>query len=71
MRLKILSAIPLFFIMFSAASFGQNIPSTSVIPIDELTNYINASALAEIDKKDQAGLAAYFRQKFSDRFFYD
>jgi len=62
------------FLCFSDSVVAQQIPYESVLSIEELSNYLKKDVRAIIskDKKiSEAELAAYFRQKFSERFFYD
>ncbi|MEQ3664518.1 heparinase II/III family protein [Olleya sp.] len=53
---------------------AQNIPSDKVLPIPELSNYLTESVkkqlIANGDLSEQR-LAEYFREKFSERYFYD
>ncbi|MFB9057945.1 heparinase II/III family protein [Mariniflexile ostreae] len=60
--------------MRASFSYAQDIPSTKVIAISELSNYLkpeikkSLNANAEIS---EVKLAHYFREKFSERYFYD
>ncbi|WP_339658452.1 heparinase II/III family protein [uncultured Polaribacter sp.] len=64
----------LFLIFFSTLGFGQNIPSTKVLKITELQHYLTETAkkkVLENDKISTEKLASYFREKFSERYFYN
>ncbi|MDP5106469.1 MAG: heparinase II/III family protein [Polaribacter sp.] len=64
----------LFLIFFSTLGFGQNIPSTKVLKITELQHYLTETAkknVSENDKISTEKLASYFREKFSERYFYN
>ncbi len=51
----------------------NNIPSNKVLPNHELAQYLNTEVKLQFGKKKitEKILAKYFRQKFSERFFYD
>lgn len=70
MRLKI-SVIFLLVSLISVESTAQTIPSNSVIPTENLTGYLDKSVLNELKETGSRPLAKYFREKFSERFFYD
>ena len=67
-----------FLIIISLVSFqitnGQDIPSSQIIKTDQLVNYLKLEvqkSLGGIENISQAVLANYFREKFSERYFYD
>ncbi|MDF9799289.1 hypothetical protein OKW21_004552 [Catalinimonas alkaloidigena] len=67
-------AIPVIFFtfsLFSVESMAQSIPANSVIPIENLADYLSEDARDELKETDSKSLAEYFREKFSERFFYD
>ncbi len=54
--------------------FAQSVPSSKVVSIDSLSNYLIPEVKKTISKRDKisiADLAQYFRDKFSERYFYD
>ncbi|PQV48857.1 heparinase II/III-like protein [Jejuia pallidilutea] len=57
----------------TANTFSQNIPSDAVIPVEELSKYLKEDVKAEFNTKhiSTSALAKYFRDKFSERYFYD
>ena len=65
------------FILFSVFSWcvcAQQIPSDKILTIEELKNALKKEAKNKIaagDAPTDARLANYFREKFSERFFYD
>ena len=71
MRLKIVLSVFFFVSIFHLETLAQTLPSEAVIAIENLEDYLNPTALEELKAKDNTALAAYFRQKFSERFFYD
>lgn len=56
---------------FGLESTAQTIPENSVIPIENLTDYLSKSVRKELKEPGSKSLAKYFREKFSERFFYD
>jgi len=72
-KLKII--IPSLFLFCGSFLFAQQrIPANAVINTENLALYLNDSVrnkLAKNGKITEADLAEYFRQKFSERFFYD
>lgn len=59
---------------FSDHIIAQNIPSRSVVSIDNLSNYLKVEVKKDIVKKGEittSELARYFRDKFSERYFYN
>lgn len=53
---------------------SQSIPSKKVVAIENLSEYLNSNVKLEIAKKGKISikeLALYFREKFSERYFYD
>ncbi len=71
MKSTIALAFSLLIACFQQQLTAQSLASHRVIPIDELPSVLNKSALSELEETNTAALAAYFRQKFSERFFYD
>lgn len=71
MKLKINLVIFLSIFLFSIESEAQTIPSDSVIQIENLKDYLTQDALNGLEETNNKALAASFRQKFSERFFYD
>ncbi len=67
----------LFVLILSCMSLGlraQSIPSNKVLPINQLAGTLKAEISTQLKAKGElsnASLANYFRQKFSERFFYD
>jgi hypothetical protein len=58
----------------SISIFGQKIPSKKVIEVSELINFLNEDVknrLAANGEISTEKLASYFRDKFSERYFYD
>jgi len=64
-----------FIFLFAIVSISaQDIPIHKVIPIDDLSEFLKDDVKKEIasgDEISEAALAKYFREKFSERFFYD
>lgn len=61
------------FLMFQNI-FSQEIATTTIISNENLANYLNADIKAELSKDGKISnseLAQYFRDKFSERYFYD
>ncbi len=61
-------------LVLTSPIIAQNIPSRSVVSIDNLSNYLKIEVKKEIVKKGEittSELAQYFRDKFSERYFYD
>ena len=61
-------------LLVSISIFGQEIPSKKVIEVSELINFLNddvKNQLLENGKISTEKLASYFRNKFSERYFYD
>lgn len=57
---------------FTANTFSQNIPSDAVVPVEELSKYLKADVKAQFGANISASaLAEYFRNKFSERYFYN
>ncbi|KAB1068024.1 heparinase [Tamlana haliotis] len=53
--------------------FSQNIPAYRVLSIDELPEYLSKKVKKELGKNaiSEAELAAYFRTKFSERYYFN
>lgn len=61
-------------LVITSPIIAQNIPSRSVVSIDHLSNYLKVEVKKDIIKKGEittSELAQYFREKFSERYFYD
>lgn len=63
--------ITLVAILFGTYGGAQSVPSERVLPIDDLTNYLKDEVRKELNEANQSEIAKYFREKFSERFFYD
>lgn len=66
--------ITLISLVVSSHIIGQSIPSKKVVSIDNLSNYLNKKVKKTIVKQSEittSELAQYFREKFSERYFYD
>lgn len=64
----------LLFIFFSIHTYAQNIPSTKVLQITELQDYLTETGKNNVSENDKIlteELAGYFREKFSERYFYN
>jgi hypothetical protein len=65
--------ISIFFIV-SIVSFAQEIPSEKVLKIADLASYLNEDIQKELSidgEISEATLATYFREKFSERYFFN
>jgi len=71
MRLKFTVITLLFATLTNLVSTAQSIPSNSVVPTEKLINYLGKSARNELKDAEKSSLALYFRERFSERFFYD
>ena len=64
----------LFLTVFSTTLWAQEIPSQRILTVAELPNYLKPEVREQLEvdgKLTEAGLAAYFREQFSERFYYD
>ncbi|WP_252191126.1 heparinase II/III family protein [Polaribacter sp. Q13] len=64
----------LFLVFFSISVYGQKIPSKKSIKITELANLLNDDVKKYLSKDGKITvkkLASYFREKFSERYFYN
>lgn len=70
--MKILKVVFLLH-FFISPGLAQQIPDDEVIAVDNLSNYLKDSVKEEFKGKEITSgmLAKYFREKFSERFFYD
>tara|TARA_R110002050_G_scaffold1281_3_gene9222 strand:- start:22785 stop:25025 length:2241 start_codon:yes stop_codon:yes gene_type:complete len=62
------------FFLLSGLGFGQTIPTNKVISANDLVNYLTPEVKAVLSKNgpiSEAVLAQYFRDKFSERYFYN
>lgn len=71
MKSKIILTIFLTLFLLHKQSFTQSIPSHTVISVDNLADYLKDEARNEISASSIEALAAAFRRKFSERFFFD
>lgn len=65
------TCLAFLFSTFTLVLLGQTIPSDKVIPITKLSTYLKADVKSKLSKNSIASLASYFREKFSERYFYD
>lgn len=70
MRPRALPFFALFVAFLSSQISAQTIPSESVVQIEDLPKYLKKPIRKKLGK-NQTALAAYFREKFSERYFYD
>lgn len=71
--LKVLVILNLLYISITLKA-QNTLPDNKVIAISELKNYLKDEVKTELNSNGditEANLALYFRQKFSERFFYD
>lgn len=64
----------IFNLLFITIITAQSIPTHQVIPNNKLYKYLKKDVRKDISKKkkiSEAELAGYFKDKFSERFFYD
>ena len=62
------------FVFFSTYLSAQQIPANRVVEVNELGNFLKEDVANQILQNgglDESKLASYFREKFSERFFYD
>ncbi|AIZ43554.1 heparinase II/III family protein [Cellulophaga baltica] len=62
------------FLLISVYGFSQTIPANEVIAAEDLINYLTPEVKAKLSKEGaitEASLAQYFRDKFSERYFFD
>ncbi|MBX9888620.1 MAG: heparinase II/III family protein [Flavobacteriaceae bacterium] len=63
-----------FYGLFSVSISSQNIPTDKIIANNELVNFLTPEAIKELEggkTNSTSHLAHYFREKFSERYFYD
>ncbi|MBC5840644.1 heparinase II/III family protein [Flavobacterium sp. F-380] len=63
-----------FYGLFSVSISSQNIPTDKIIANNELVNFLTPEAIKELEggkTNSTSQLAHYFREKFSERYFYD
>ncbi|WP_298367472.1 heparinase II/III family protein [uncultured Lutibacter sp.] len=70
MKIKILSFCSYLFFCFSAAN-AQQIPTHKVVSTNELFSYLKEDIRKELKNNSIENLASYFREKYSERYFYD
>ena len=58
-------------IVISANIYSQAIPSESVIATGDLTKYLKSDVQRLLKGAEESEVALYFRNKFTERFFYD
>ncbi len=59
---------------FSPSIYAQEIPSNKIIDLDKLAHYLKPEVQDDLggsNRISEAVLAQYFREKFSERYFYD
>ena len=64
----------LFLVLFSVTIYGQKIPSKKVLKVSEISNFLTDDVKNQLSEKGKIStqkLAQYFREKFSERYFYD
>ena len=63
----------LLLLCFCMSGYTQQIPSHRVLEINELSGYLKADVKKQFGKQglDTGNLAVYFREKFSERYFYN
>ncbi len=62
------------FLLFISVKAQNKIPTNKVVAINDLAKYLKKDYLKKISAEEnisEAKLAEYFREKFSERFFYD
>lgn len=70
MSAKAISVILLLFASNIASGHAQGIPANKVIPVGQLTSYLKDGTLEKLEHTGNSSLAKYFREQFSERFFY-
>lgn len=73
-RLHLNQLLVFLFILMATVVRAQEIPSNEVLSINQLSAFLKKEIRVELEengKLSNAKLAAYFRQKFTERFFYD
>ena len=63
-----------FYCFFSVSTFSQNIPDQTILANEALVHYLKPALIQELGGGKSISnkqLAQYFRQKFSERYFYD
>lgn len=63
-----------FLVLFTISVYGQKIPSKKIIKFSKLSSFLNKDVKDQLSEKGQISterLASYFREKFSERYFYD
>ncbi len=68
---KAISVALLLFALSMVVGVAQTIPSHSVIPVEKLATYLKDEVRDQLKETDSHSLATYFREKFSERFFYE
>ena len=64
----------LFLVLLSVTIYGQKIPSKKVLKVSEISNFLTDDVKNQLSEKGKIStqkLAQYFREKFSERYFYD
>ncbi|MTI20795.1 heparinase [Fulvivirga sp. RKSG066] len=65
------SALLILYILISTSLNAQIIPSNKVLPPGNLKKHLTKQVQKDLKGADATELAQYFRNKFSERFFYD
>jgi hypothetical protein len=69
-----MKAIKFLFLLLSISVFAQQIPSKKVVKVSELSNFLTVDVQKKLSQNGEIStknLANYFREKFSERYFYD
>ncbi|WP_298778469.1 heparinase II/III family protein [uncultured Polaribacter sp.] len=64
----------IFLLLFTLTVYGQKIPSKKVLNVTELPNFLKNDVKNQLLDKGELSvekLASYFREKFSERYYYD
>ena len=73
--MKTLKALVILISLFLTSSIiAQNVPSGTIVSVDDLSNYLKPEVKKALNKEGEIAtseLAEYFREKFSERYFYD
>ncbi|WP_405606581.1 heparinase II/III family protein [Polaribacter sp. Asnod1-A03] len=64
----------LFLVFFSISVYGQKIPAKKIIKVSKLANFLKDDVKKQLSEKGKITpekLASYFRDQFSERYYYD
>ena len=59
------------FFLIPVLTLSQSLPADRVLRVEELYNYLQPEVREEMRGAGVTGLASYFRNQFSEHFFYD